>query len=112
MSYITIPNLICFTKIGTKSFEQSKISKLIVDIKIPIVLPIKDDKIDNTVDYEAVANFALSWSKSKSYNLLETYIYELATELKKSFKLDSVIIKVQKTYAINLQSHVEIDITI
>ena len=95
---IHIDQLEIFTHIGAPEVERAAPQRLTVSISFWPYQQTPDlaDKIDETVDYSAVAEETKSFVRDQSVNLIETFADWLATHLLKTFPIQRVAIDLRK----------------
>jgi dihydroneopterin aldolase len=95
---IHIEQLEISTRIGVPEKERATPQRLTVSISFWPYRQTRDvaDKIDQTVNYSAVAEKAKSFVRDQSVNLIETLADRLATHLLKTFPLQKVVVEVRK----------------
>jgi len=95
---IHIEQLEVFSRIGVPEEERATPQRLAVSISFwlyqeAIAL---EDKIENTVNYSAVAEEAKSFVRDQSVNLIETLADRLAIHLLKTFPMQKVTVELRK----------------
>ncbi len=95
---IHIEQLEVFACIGVPEKERATPQRLTVSISFWPYRQTRDvaDKIDQTVNYSAVAEETKSFVRDQSLNLIETLADRLATHLLKTFRLQKVAVEVRK----------------
>jgi dihydroneopterin aldolase len=95
---IHIDQLEIFTHIGAPEVERAAPQRLTVSISFWPYQQTPDlaDKIDQTVNYSAVAEETKSFVRDQSVNLIETLADRLATHLLKTFPIHRVVIDLRK----------------
>jgi len=95
---IHIDQLEIFTHIGAPEVERAAPQRLTVSISFWPYQQTPDlaDKIDQTVNYSAVAEETKSFVRDQSVNLIETLADRLATHLLKTFPIQKVVIDLRK----------------
>ena len=95
---IHIDQLEIFTHIGAPEVERAATQRLTVSISFWPYQQTPDlaDKIDQTVNYSAVAEETKSFVRDQSVNLIETLADRLATHLLKTFPIQRVAIDLRK----------------
>ncbi|PYI84229.1 MAG: dihydroneopterin aldolase [Verrucomicrobia bacterium] len=95
---IHIDQLEIFTHIGAPEVERAAPQRLTVSISFWPYQQTPDlaDKIDQTVNYSAVAEETKSFVRDQSVNLIETLADRLATHLLKTFPIQRVAIDLRK----------------
>src|SRR6266481_8628246 len=95
---IHIEQLEVSARIGVPEQERASPQRLIVSISFWPYQQTRDvaDKIDQTVNYSAVAEETKSFVRDQSLNLIETLADRLAMHLLKTFPIQKVTIEVRK----------------
>ena len=95
---IHIDQLEIFTHIGAPEVERAAPQRLTVSISFWPYQQTPDlaDKIDETVDYSAVAEETKSFVRDQSVNLIETFADWLATHLLQTYAIERVAIDLRK----------------
>ncbi len=84
--------------IGVPEKERAKPQRLTVSISLWPYDEARDmaDKIENTVNYSAVAEATKNFVRDRSVNLIETLADQLALYLLKTFRVQKVTVEVRK----------------
>ncbi len=95
---IHIEQLEVFTRIGVPEKERANLQRLTVSISFEPYQQTGDlaDKIDQTVNYSAVAEATKSFVRDQSVNLIETLADRLAEHLLKTFPIHKVTVELRK----------------
>ncbi len=95
---IHIEQLAVAARIGVSDEERANLQRLIVSISFWPSQQVHDlaDKIDETVNYSAVAEKARNFVRDHSVNLIETLADRLAKHLLNSFPMQKVAVEVRK----------------
>ena len=95
---IHIEQLEVSARIGVPEKERATPQRLSVSISFWPYRQTRDvaDKIDQTVNYSAVAEETKSFVRDQSVNLIETLADRLATHLLKTFPIQKVVVEVRK----------------
>jgi|SRR5882724_2333347 len=95
---IHIEQLEVSTRIGVPEEERANPQRLTVNISFWPHQQVRDlaDKIDQTVNYSAVAEETKTFVRNQSVNLIETLADWLATHLLKTFPIQKVTVEVRK----------------
>ena len=98
--------------VGVPEEERSAPQRLTVSISFWPYGEQRDvaDKIDNTIDYSAVAEETKSFVRDQSTSLIETLAHRLATHLLKSFPIQKVTVEVRK-FPLKDAKHVSVIVT-
>lgn len=98
------------THIGIYEWEQKITQTLEVDIEIATDKRNCQDKIENTLDYDAIAKKVTSYVENNSFALIETVAENIADLIIKSFAISQINICVSKPNAIKNAKNVSIKI--
>src|SRR5437870_5919236 len=95
---IHIEQLEVSARVGVPEKERATPQRLTVSISFWPYQQTRDmaDKIDQTVNYSAVAEETKSFTYNQSVNLVETLADRLATHLLKTFPIQKVTVEVRK----------------
>jgi len=95
---ILIEGLEVWSRIGVPDEERAEPQRLTANVVLEPVGDFRalDDKIENTVDYFAVAEWVKMLAMARPRHLIETLAEELAGELLTRFPLRSVKIELRK----------------
>ena len=87
-----------FSVIGVLEHERKGLQRLTVTISFWPYQQTRDlaDKIDNAVNYSAVADETKRFAREQTVNLIETLADRLATHLLKTFPIQKVTVEVRK----------------
>jgi dihydroneopterin aldolase len=109
---IHIEQLEVFARIGVPEKERATPQRLTVSISFWPYRQTRDvaDKIDQTVNYSAVAEETKSFVRDQSLNLIETLADRLATHLLKTFLIQKVAVEVRK-FALEEAKYVSATVT-
>jgi dihydroneopterin aldolase len=109
---IHIEQLEVFARIGVPEEERAKPQRLTVSISFWPRQQACDleDKIDQTVNYSAVAEETKSFVSDQSVSLIETLADRLAMHLLKTFPIQKVAVEVRK-FALPDAKHVSANVT-
>ena len=103
MYKVIIDNLYVDTIIGLCDWERKVEQRIFFDIEmnVDIIQASKDDDIKKTVDYVAISNEVVNFSRKNKFLLIETLVIRLLKHLLNSNKLiSSLTITVRKPLAI------------
>jgi FolB domain-containing protein len=109
---IHIEQLELCTRIGVPEEERADPQRLIVNISFWPYQRTLDlaDKIDQTVNYSAVAEETKNFVRDQSVNLIETLAHRVAAHLLKSFPIQKVTVEVRK-FALQDAKYVSASVT-
>lgn len=100
MDYLKIEGLRVETRIGVHAWEQKIDQVLLIDIEVPYDFSQSNDKIEHALDYAALCRHVTELVQSRAFQLIETVANEVWASLKKTFKLDTLTVRVSKPHAI------------
>jgi dihydroneopterin aldolase len=109
---IHIEQLEVSARIGVPEQERATPQRLTVSISFWPYQQTRDlaDKIDDTVNYSALADETKNFVRDQSINLIETLADRLATHLLKTFPIQKVAIEVRK-FALEEAKYVSATVT-
>lgn len=109
---IHIEQLEVFTVIGVLEHERKGLQRLTVSISFWPYEQTRDmaDKIEQVVNYSAVAEEAKRFAREQTFNLIETLADRLATHLLKTFPIQRVSIELRK-FALQDAKYVSVTVT-
>ena len=95
---IHIEQIEVFSVIGVLEHERKGLQRLTVTISFWPYQQTRDlaDKIDNAVNYSAVAEETKRFAREQTVNLIETLADRLAAHLLKTFPIQKVTVEVRK----------------
>jgi 7,8-dihydroneopterin aldolase/epimerase/oxygenase len=95
---IRIEQIEVFSVIGVLEHERKGLQRLTVTISFWPYQQTRDlaDKIDNAVNYSAVAEEIKRFAREQTVNLIETLADRLAAHLLKTFPIQKVTVEVRK----------------
>jgi len=95
---IRIEQLEVSTRVGVPEKERASPQRLTVSISFWPYRQTRDlaDKIDQTVNYSAVAEETKNFVRDQSVKLIETLADRLATHLLKTFPIQKVVVELRK----------------
>ena len=95
---ILIEGLELSSHIGVPDEERASAQRLTANLRLEPLGGLRDlgDKIENTVDYFAVAGFVKTLGLARPRRLLETLAEEIAAELLAQFPLAAVEVELRK----------------
>ena len=95
---IVIQGLFCHARVGVTDEERRVRQRILIDLDLDVDLgPAgKSDRVEETVDYAAVAQESRRLAESKPFRLAEAVAEEVAAKLLQRFDLLQVRVKVRK----------------
>jgi dihydroneopterin aldolase len=90
------------TYIGIYDWEQERKQKVIIDLDMAsdVARAAKTERIEDALDYKAVAKRLVSFVSGRRFQLVETMAEAIATILRDEFRIPWVRVKVNKRGAI------------
>lgn len=111
MDTLNITALSVATKIGVYAWEQRINQQLLIDISIPSDFTQCEDKLSNTLDYDALCKSVSHFVETKSFQLIETVANEIAGLIKNEFKVREVTVAVRKPHAVKNAGTIQVIVT-
>ncbi|HLT24174.1 MAG TPA: dihydroneopterin aldolase [Ignavibacteria bacterium] len=100
MTTIRINNAKFFAYHGVLEYEKKYGNEFEIDIEMQCDIDVKDDDLNETVDYLSVYNEVKSNFESSKYNLIETAVNETGSLILSKFpKVSSVTVSIRKPNA-------------
>ncbi len=99
--------------IGVHPFELKEEQELLIDIDLTtnFIKCVRSDSIADTVDYEGIGKICRDLAKSRHYNLLETYAYQLLERIMERYsEILKIKIKVRKQNGMPLAGYTAVEI--
>jgi FolB domain-containing protein len=98
MSRITIVDLEVFYLVGVSDEERSQPQRLLltVDLSLDFTSASISDRIEKTVNYQAVADELLKFGEGRSWKLLEKLAANVADFILATYRPESVLVEVKK----------------
>jgi dihydroneopterin aldolase len=109
---IFIEGLEAKCKIGIFDWERKILQKIVLDLEFPadIRKAARKDRIEDTVDYKAIAKFTLRYIEKSEFFLIETLAERLAELLLKNFRMKEIKLRLSKPGALRSSKNVGIQI--
>ena len=98
MAKISIVDLEVFYCVGVTEKERAKPQRLLlsVDMELDITSAARSDRIERTIDYQAVADDLLKYGEGRSWKLLEKLVANLADKILTEHKPEAVAVECKK----------------
>ena len=98
MSRITIVDLEVFFCVGVSDEERAQPQRLLitVDLSLDFSSASISDRIEKTINYQAVAEELLKFGEGRSWKLLEKLVANLADLVLNRYRPQSVLVEVKK----------------
>jgi FolB domain-containing protein len=112
MSRITIVDLEVHCSVGVTEEERAQPQRLLitVDLKFDFTSAAISDRIEKTINYQAVAEDVLKFGENRSWKLLEKLVMNLADALLARFRPESVLVEAKK-FTIPQARYVAVSVT-
>ncbi|SRR5579859_3519970 len=112
MSRITIVDLEVFYCIGVTEQERAKPQRLLltVDMSYDFSAASISDRIEKTINYQAVVDELLKFGETRNWKLLERLVVTVADLILNKYRPDSVMVEAKK-FAIPQTRYVSVSIT-
>lgn len=98
MSEISIADLEVFYRIGVTDQERARPQRLLltVDLRFDFSSAASTDRLEETVDYAKVVERLLGFGQTRTWNLLEKLVADLAEAILRDYPVASVSIEAKK----------------
>jgi dihydroneopterin aldolase len=98
MDQITIHELEVFLRVGVPESERAKPQRLLVSISMDhdFSAAAKHDRLQETIDYHAVALRLAGFGRRRSWKLIEALAVEMAETILSEFKPSRVALEIKK----------------
>ena len=98
MAKISIVDLEVFYCVGVTEEERAKPQRLLltVDMELDITSAALSDRIERTIDYQAVADELLKYGEGRSWKLLEKLVANVADRILAEYKPEAVSVECKK----------------
>ncbi len=98
MDKVRIKGLVCRAHVGVPAAERKKRQKILLDIELGLDLRRagRSDRVEETVDYAAVAREVKELAEGGPFKLAETIAEAAAERVLALFKVDQVTVRVRK----------------
>ncbi len=112
MSRITIVDLEVHYCVGVTDAERAKPQRLLltVDLKLDFTPAAISDRIEKTINYQALAEDLLKFGDARNWKLLEKLVANMADFILAKYRPDSVLVEVKK-FAIPQARYVAVSLT-
>ena len=97
---LIIKELTIATQVGVHAWEQRIKQNVLIDISIPSDFSSCQDKIENTIDYDALCKAITEFVQAKSFQLIETIAHDVAALIQDLFKVKQLSVAVSKPNAV------------
>ena len=98
MSKITIADLEVYYRVGVTDQERAKPQRLLVtvDMNLDFTAAAVTDRIERTINYQAVADELLKFGEGRSWKLLEKLVTNLAERIMTLHSPEEITVEVKK----------------
>jgi FolB domain-containing protein len=98
MSKITIVDLEVFYRVGVTDQERAQPQRLLVtvDMSLDFSVAAISDRMERTINYQAVADELLKFGEGRSWKLLEKLATNLADRVVTQYTPDEVTVEIKK----------------
>jgi dihydroneopterin aldolase len=112
MDQIIIQDLEVFYRVGVPASERAQPQRLLLTIEMnhDFSAAAKNDSIDKTIDYQAVAVRLANFGRRRSWKLIETLAVDLAEMILREFNPARVSVEVKK-FILPQTRHVAVRVT-
>ncbi len=105
---IIIESLKLSAYVGINQWEQKIKQTLLVDIHLFYDFSHTNDKIEETINYDALCQNIEAYVEQRNFQLIETIANEIANEIFTQFPVQRVKISVSKPYALRQAKNVKV----
>ena len=104
--------LVCQIRVGVSAEERAKPQKILIDLDLGLDLSRagRNDRVQETVDYAAVAQEVKQWVEERSFSLVEAVAESAAEIILTRFSVERVTVRVRK-FSVPGTSSVGVEIT-
>ena len=98
MSKVTIVDLEVYYRVGVTDEERAKPQRLLVtvDMNLDFSIAAVSDRMERTINYQAVAEEVLKFGETRSWKLLEKLVTNLAERIMTQYGPEEVTVEVKK----------------
>jgi 7,8-dihydroneopterin aldolase/epimerase/oxygenase len=98
MSKITIVDLEVFYRVGVTDQERAQPQRLLVtvDMSLDFTIAAVSDRIERTINYQAVADEVLKFGENRSWKLVEKLVTNLAERIMTQYSPEEVMVEIKK----------------
>ena len=98
MSKVTINDLEVYYRIGVTDEERAKPQRLLVtvDMTVDFSIAAVSDRLERTINYQAVADEVLKFGETRSWKLLEKLVTNLAERIMAQYSPEEVTVEAKK----------------
>jgi dihydroneopterin aldolase len=112
MDQIIIHELEVFIRVGVPEAERAKPQRLLVSVELghDFTAAARNDRLQETIDYQAVAARLAGFGRRRSWKLIETLAVDMAEMVLREFKPKRVSIEIKK-FILPETRHVAVRVT-
>src|SRR5271155_5440568 len=112
MDQITIKDLEVFMRVGVPEVERAKPQRLLVTVELDhdFTIAATHDRLQETIDYQAVAARLAGFGRRRSWKLIETLAVDMAKMILREFRPGRVSIEIKK-FILPQTRHVAVRVT-
>ena len=112
MDWVIVEELECHAHVGVPEEERKRRQKLLVDLELGLDLRKagKNDRVEETVDYAAVAREVKKLAEERSFVLVEAIAESAAAMVLSRFPVEQVKVRIRK-FSVPGSSSVGVEIT-
>ncbi len=98
MSKIAVVDLEVFYRVGVTEAERAEPQRLLltVDMDFDISAAAMTDRLERTINYQAVADDLLQYGEGRSWKLLEKLVVNIADRILVEYKPEAVMVECKK----------------
>src|SRR5208282_2441501 len=98
MSKVTITDLEVYYRVGVTEEERAKPQRLLVtvDMSLDFSIAAVSDRLERTINYQALAEEVLKFGDTRSWKLLEKLVTNLAERILSQYGPEEVTVEVKK----------------
>jgi FolB domain-containing protein len=98
MSKVTIADLEVYYRVGVTEEERAKPQRLLVtvDMSLDFSIAAVSDRLERTINYQALAEEVLKFGDTRSWKLLEKLVTNLAERILTQYGPEEVTVEVKK----------------
>lgn len=110
MDLLRIENLKIETRIGVHAWEQRINQTLLINIDMPSDFSATQDKLEQTVDYDALCKHVTSLVESSAWKLIETVADRVAASIQEVFRVQEITVRVSKPHAVANAGNIHVEV--
>jgi len=112
MDQIVISELEVFFRVGVTAAERAKPQRLLLTVELDhdVTAAAAQDRLQKTIDYQAVAARLADFGRRRNWKLIETLAVEMAEMVLREFKPKRVTLEIKK-FILPKTRHVAVRVT-